>query len=429
MISPTVNVIGLGYIGLPTAIMLASHGISVVGTDSSRSLIDALSSGRLTIHEEGLDELFRQAVSGSGLSFTTEYRAADVYIVCTATPHDEDTKKADLSFVVSAVRSVLDVCGKGAIIVLESTVPPGTMDRHIRPLVSERGLKAGEDVHLVHAPERVIPGNMIRELVNNPRTIGADDPAIGERIKALYRSFSKGDIDVTDIRTAEMTKVVENTYRDVNIAFANELLKICRSDGLDVNEIIRIANKHPRVNILSPGPGVGGHCICVDPWFLVGDYPELADLIRRARLINDSMPDYVLDRVNDLLQARGKGPDRVGLYGLTYKKDVDDVRNSPSLRLLERMRGPESCSTESRGPESCSTESRGPKSYDPRLARPIAEGQYTDFDRFLRDIDVLVIMVDHSHLKQNAGRIRGKIVLDTRSCAIPWDPSNDVTLL
>ena len=413
MAEQTINVIGLGYIGLPTAMMMASHGVNVVGTDFKKSLVDTLNSGRMTFQEDGIDDLFRQAVE-NGIRFSTEYQKADIYIICVATPYNKDTKKVDPSFVVNAVHSVLEHCGKGAVIVVESTVSPGTMNKYVRPVIGEYGWKDGVDVHLVHAPERIIPGNMVRELVDNSRTIGADDPAVGERIKALYQSFCKGDIEVTDIRTAEMTKVVENTYRDINIAFANELLKICRSDGLDVNEIIRIANKHPRVNILSPGPGVGGHCISVDPWFLVGDYPELARLIRQARQINDSMPDYVLERVYELLLRHGKRPNRVGFYGLTYKEDVDDVRDSPSLQLVEKMH---------------QRLAGTPKCYDPMLDREIIEGQYLDFEQFLADIDMLVVMVGHSHLKEAAGQVRDKIVLDTRKCDIDWDPSNEVTLL
>lgn len=236
------------------------------------------------------------------------------------------------------MNEVLDVCPKGAVIIIESTISPSTIDKCVRPLVEARGLKCGEDVHLAHAPERIIPGNMIYELTHNSRTIGADEPEIAERVKALYGSFCQGEIVLTDIRTAEMTKVVENTFRDINIAFANELAQICRADGMDVNEVIRIANKHPRVNILSPGPGVGGHCISVDPWFLVGDYPDIVNVIRAARKVNDGMPNFVLKRIHTVMQEHGlTDVSRVGLYGLTYKENVDDTRESPTLQLLHIM--------------------------------------------------------------------------------------------
>ena len=253
-----VNVIGLGYIGLPTALMLASHGVEVIGTDYNKELVATLNAGRTTFKEKGLDELFADALN-SGIKFSTEYQVTDTYIVSVPTPYDKFSKKVDACYVVAAIKSVMEVCPKGATVVVESTVSPGTIDKYVRPVIEENGFKIGEDINLVHAPERIIPGNMVYELLHNNRTIGADDREVGEKIKALYSSFCQGDIVVTDIRTAEMTKVVENTFRAVNIAFANELAKICRHDNMDVYEIIRICNMHPRVNILQPGPGVGGH--------------------------------------------------------------------------------------------------------------------------------------------------------------------------
>ena len=289
-----INVIGLGYIGLPTALMLASHGVEVIGTDYNKDLVTTLNNGNTTFEEKGLDELFKSAVQ-SGIKFTTEYQKTDIYIVSVPTPYDEFSKKVDACYVISAVESVLKVCNKGAIIVIESTVSPGTIDKFIRPAIEKKGFIIGSDINLVHAPERIIPGNMVYELLYNNRTIGADNVKVGERIKKIYSSFCKGEIVITDIKTAEMTKVIENTYRAVNIAFANELAKICNYDNMDVYEIIKICNMHPRVNILQPGPGVGGHCISVDPWFLVGDYPSLTKIIWDSMLINDSMPEYVLN--------------------------------------------------------------------------------------------------------------------------------------
>jgi len=231
---------------------------------------------------------------------------------------------------------VLKVCPKGATVVIESTVSPGTIDKYVRPEIEAMGYKIGEDINLVHAPERIIPGNMVYELLHNNRTIGADSREIGEKVKAYYSSFCQGEIVVTDIRTAEMTKVVENTFRAVNIAFANELSRICRHDNMDVYEIIKICNMHPRVNILQPGPGVGGHCISVDPWFLVGDYPRLAKVIDESMKTNDSQPEFVLNRIFEIMKENGITDNRkVGLYGLTYKEDVDDFRESPTLQMLE----------------------------------------------------------------------------------------------
>lgn len=332
-----VNVIGLGYIGLPTALMLASHGNLVIGSDFNEDLVASLNAGLITFQEDGLVELFQNALL-NGIKFTTDYQTTDTYIISVPTPYDKFSKKVDACHVISAVRNVIKVCKKGASLVIESTISPGTIDKYIRPIINEAGLKIGEDINLVHAPERIIPGNMVYELKHNNRTIGADDRIIGEKIKKLYASFCQAEIVVTDIRTAEMTKVVENTFRAVNIAFANELTKICRHDELDVYEIIKICNMHPRVNILQPGPGVGGHCISVDPWFLVGDYPGLAKVIDESMKTNDSMPEFVLNRIYDIMQeCKIADISRVGLYGLTYKENVDDCRESPTLQLLENQ--------------------------------------------------------------------------------------------
>jgi len=395
-----INVIGLGYIGLPTALMFAKSGVNVIGTDYNKDLVDSLSQGKLTFREEGLEELFQEAVS-KGIKFTTEYQKTDTYIITVSTPYVNSSKKIDPKYVISSIISVLEVCEKGAIIIIESTVSPGTIDKYIRPEIQQRGFVLGKDVHLVHAPERIIPGNMIYELEHNSRTIGADDPEVGERVKELYSKFCKSEIILTDIRSAEMSKVIENTYRDVNIAFANELAKICREDNLDIYEIIRIANKHPRVNILQPGPGVGGHCISVDPWFLVGDYPDLTNLILTARKINDSMPTHVLKRIRDIMREHNiTDISKIGLYGLTYKENVDDTRESPTLQLLQRM------------DEHLAF---GVKVYDPFIKTRIVDHQFMNFEDFINEIEIIVIMVGHDHIKKNMNLIKDKLVLDTRN--------------
>ncbi|MCI8661601.1 MAG: nucleotide sugar dehydrogenase [Lachnospiraceae bacterium] len=394
-----VNVIGLGYIGLPTALMMASHGVEVVGTDYNEQLVCMLNEGHTTFKESGLDELFQEAVA-EGITFTTKYQVTDTYIVSVPTPYDKFSKKVDACYVVEAVRNVLKVAPKGAVIVIESTVSPGTIDKFVRPVIEDTGFTIGTDVHLVHAPERIIPGNMIYELIHNNRTIGADDRAVGERVKGFYGSFCQGEIVITDIRTAEMTKVVENTYRAVNIAFANELAKICRHDNMDVYEIIQICNMHPRVNILQPGPGVGGHCISVDPWFLVGDYPSLAKVIDESMKTNDGMPDFVLNRIYEIMRKEGlKDISRVGLYGLTYKENVDDMRESPTLQLLESQK------------KHLGTPLNV---YDPYITDDVVENQYHDLNDFLENIDFVVIMVGHDEIKRNLKELNDKIVLDTR---------------
>lgn len=395
-----INVIGLGYIGLPTALMFATHGVEVVGTDYNKELVETLNQGKTTFEEDGLDELFNNALK-SGIEFTTEYTHNDIYIVSVPTPYEKENKKIDPKYVISAVESVLEVCNKGAILIIESTISPGTIDRFIRPVITSKGFKIGEDVHLVHAPERIIPGNMVYELEHNSRTIGADSKEIGEKVKELYASFCKGEIVVTDIKTAEMTKVVENTFRDINIAFANELSRICRKDGMDVYEIIRIANKHPRVNILQPGPGVGGHCISVDPWFLVGDYPEIVNVIKSAREVNDGQPAFVLERLQQIMKENNiEDLSKVGIYGLTYKENVDDIRESPTLQMLEIM-----------GEEKASKV----KVFDPHVKRKVVSNQYYDFDEFVKDVDIIILMNSHDHIKENMNKIQDKILIDTKN--------------
>lgn len=392
-----VNVIGLGYIGLPTALMMASHGVEVIGTDYNKELVATLNAGKTTFKEKGLDELFQNALA-AGVKFTTEYQVTDTYIVSVPTPYDKFSKKVDACYVVEAVKDVMRVCPKGATVVVESTVSPGTIDKYVRPVIEANGFKIGEDINLVHAPERIIPGNMVYELLHNNRTIGADDKAIGEKVKKLYSSFCQGEIVVTDIRTAEMTKVVENTFRAVNIAFANELAKICRHDNMDVYEIIKICNMHPRVNILQPGPGVGGHCISVDPWFLVGDYPSLAKVIDESMKTNDGMPDFVLNRIYEIMKEKGMvDVSRVGLYGLTYKENVDDMRESPTLQMLESQE------------RHLAT---GLKVYDPFITKDVVKNQYHDLDAFLADVDMVVVMVKHTEIRENVDKLAGKVVLD-----------------
>lgn len=392
-----INVIGLGYIGLPTALMMSTHGVEVIGTDYNKELVSTLNSGNVTFKEDGIDRLFQEAIR-AGIKFTTDYQVTDTYIISVPTPYDKFSKKVNPCYVIAAVKDVLKVALRGATIVIESTVSPGTIEKFVRPEIESAGFVIGKDINIAHAPERIIPGNMLYELLNNNRTIGADDRKIGDKIAKLYASFSHGEIVVTDIKTAEMTKVVENTFRAVNIAFANELAKICRHDNMDVYEIIKICNMHPRVNILQPGPGVGGHCISVDPWFLVGDYPSLAKVIDESMKTNDGMPDFVLNRIYEIMKERGMTDiKRVGLYGLTYKENVDDMRESPTLQLLESQE------------RHLAT---GLKVYDPFIKKDVVSNQFHDLDEFLSAVDFVVIMVKHSEIKESMNKLIGKIILD-----------------
>ncbi|MHC5217990.1 nucleotide sugar dehydrogenase [Enterococcus sp. LJL128] len=391
-----INIIGLGYIGLPTALMLAANGNEVIGTDYNKELVNSLNEGKLTFEEDGLHSLFEEAL-GKGIQFVNEYISTDFYIVTVPTPYEKESKKIDPSYVIAATKKILEVCKEDTVLVIESTVSPGTIDKFIRPILSTQNKR----IFLIHAPERILPGQMIYELENNSRTIGADDSKYAERVKEVYQTFCKGDIVCTDIRTAEMSKVVENTFRAVNIAFANELTKIARHDNLDVHEIIRISNMHPRVNILNPGPGVGGHCIPVDPWFLVGDYPRYTKLISTALEINESMPKLVLQRIKDIMKENSiTDRNKIGIYGLTYKQDVDDIRESPTQQLFDLM--------EQNFAEPF-------KVYDPMIKEKILDNQELDFDKFLETSEVIVVMVPHTHLKENVSVLNGKFVLDTNN--------------
>lgn len=395
-----INVIGLGYIGLPTALILAANGNEVIGTDYNEKLVESLQNNQLTFEEDGLEELFNDALE-KGIKFEKEYSSTNFYIITVPTPYDKVDKKIDASYVIAATKKVLEVCKKGTILVIESTVSPGTIDRYIRPVIEDSNFILGEDIHLVHAPERILPGQMIQELKHNSRTIGADSIEIAEKVKAIYSTFCEAEIVCTDIRTAEMSKVVENTYRAINIAFANELTMIARHDNLDVHEIIRISNMHPRVNILNPGPGVGGHCIPVDPWFLVGDYPRLTNLVSTALEINESMPELVLKRIHDIMAENNiSDSNKVGIYGLTYKQDVDDVRESPTLQLFEKMEA---------------NFAKPFKVFDPMVKEQKFENQVMNFEEFLNDTEIVVVMVSHTHIKENKDLLSEKLVLDTNN--------------
>lgn len=394
------NVIGLGYIGLPTALMFAANGVEVVGTDLNEKLVATLNEGKLTFEEDGLEEVFNKALD-KGIEFKTEYEKTNKYIITVPTPYMAVSKQIDAKYVTAATKQVLEVCEPNTILVIESTISPGTIDKFVRPIIEEKGLKIGEDIHLVHAPERIIPGKMVYELEHNSRTIGADSKEIGEEVKSWYESFCRNEIVVTDIKTAEMSKVVENTFRDINIAFANELAKMCDREGMDVYELIRIANKHPRVNILTPGPGVGGHCISVDPWFLVGDYPDIVNVVLGAREVNDSMPQYVFDKIHKIMKENNiRDYSKVGLYGLTYKENVDDMRESPTLQLLDIF-------------EKYNIDSV--KVYDPFIKEKKFEGQVMDMNSFLDDTELVVVLVSHDEIKNNQELLRKKVIYDTRN--------------
>ena len=310
-------VIGLGYIGLPTAAMFAAHGHQVLGVDKNADIVEALNQGNVIIEEPGLEDFVKQVVNSGRLKASTALQPADVFIISVPTPITAD-KKSDMSYVEAATRETVPFLREGNLVVLESTSPVGTVDELMAPILAESGLAIGSQLFLGHSPERVIPGQILFELVHNSRIAGGINRESAQRIADLYKCFVEGDIFLTDSRTAELAKLTENTFRDVNIALANELAKICENLGINVWELIELCNKHPRVNIHQPGPGVGGHCIAVDPWFIVEKQPETALLIHQARLINDSMPGYVLQRIKELLAGIEKP--KVAVLGVTYSR-------------------------------------------------------------------------------------------------------------
>ncbi|MFN6263481.1 MAG: UDP-N-acetyl-D-mannosamine dehydrogenase [Chromatiaceae bacterium] len=338
----TVSVIGLGYIGLPTAAMLASRKLRVIGVDVNQYAVDTINQGKIHIIEPDLDLLVNAAVTGGYLSAQTKAAPADAFMIAVPTPFFDDLSP-DLSYVEAAAKSIAPVLVKGNLVVLESTSPVGTTElmckwiKEVRPDLTLPTDSNSPDIHVAYCPERVLPGKVVQELISNDRIVGGLTPACSEMAKQLYRTFVAGELLETDARTAEMSKLTENSFRDVNIAFANELSLICDKLNINVWELIRMANRHPRVNILTPGAGVGGHCIAVDPWFIVHSAPEQARLIRTAREVNDFKPEWVLQKVMTTVANHPLNKPSVACFGLAFKPDIDDLRESPALHIVNKL--------------------------------------------------------------------------------------------
>ncbi|MCC8015319.1 MAG: nucleotide sugar dehydrogenase [Eubacterium sp.] len=328
-------VIGIGYVGLPTAAMFASKGHKVVGFDVNKKAVNALNRGEIIIEEPGLKELVKQVVESGNLTGSTECpEDSDVYIIAVPTPINPD-KTADMRYVETATRSIVPNLREGNIVILESTSPPRTVEDLMLPILKESGLEMGTQVYVAHSPERILPGQVLYELRTNSRIVGGINDESAQAVKALYEDICEGEICITTATTAEMCKLMENTFRDVNIALANELAKMSEELGVNAWEVISLANKHPRVNLHSPGPGVGGHCIALDPWFLV-EKSKNALLINQGRLINDSMPEYVFEKIKETIG--GFNGQLITLLGVTYKPDIDDVRESPIMKLWSMLK-------------------------------------------------------------------------------------------
>lgn len=399
-----VCVVGLGYIGLPTAVMFANHGLRVHGVDINEKAVQMIRNKQLHIEETGLQERLNEAIDSGNLTVATTPETADVFIIAVPSPINPD-KTANLDYVRAATASIVPYVRKGNLVVLESTVPPRTVEDVMLPILRQTGLDIGTELFVSHSPERVIPGRIFEELMNNDRIVGGINEESSRLTAELYKTFVKGTIHLTDATTAEMVKVMENTYRDVNIAFANELAKMSEKIGIDVWEAIRLANFHPRVNIHFPGPGVGGHCIAVDPWFLVELQPELAKIIRLARETNDSMPEYTALKIKHILQEKGIQHGRVAVFGLAFKGNVDDMRESPSLEVIHHL--------EQLGIDYTA--------YDPHIKENELNRQTQQLEEAVRHADMVVILTDHHEFKQlqpeQVGELmRTKIVFDTKHC-------------
>lgn len=329
-------VLGLGYIGLPTASVLASNGYKVLGVDVRPNVVDTVNSGNIHIEEPGLQTVVRAAIQSGNLRAATQPARADVFILAVPTPLIERTKTADMHYVKEAAEAIVPHLSPDNLVILESTSPPGTCRNLVAPILETSGLKVGGDIHLAHCPERVLPGRILTEIIQNDRIIGGIDDISAQRAKDLYSAFVEGEIFLTEATTAEMVKLIENTFRDVNIALANETALLCEQAGISFWDVVRLANRHPRVNVHRAGPGVGGHCISVDPWFLVEQFPDTANLIHTARRRNDAMPLHVVSRVLELLAGCEKP--KAAILGLAFKGNVDDCRESPSLVVIDELR-------------------------------------------------------------------------------------------
>lgn len=392
--------VGLGYIGLPTSIMFAKHGVDVLGVDVNIEAVESLNHGQIHIEEPGLQEAFEEVLESGNFKASLTPREADAFIIAVPTPNNDDQyESCDISIVMQATESIVPYLKKGNTVIVESTIAPRTIDDHVKPYLESQGYKIGEDLYLVHCPERVLPGKILEELVYNNRIIGGVTPACVEAGKKVYSTFVKGEMIETNARTAEMSKLMENTYRDLNIALANEIAKI--SDHLNINvlDVIEMANKHPRVNIHHPGPGVGGHCLAVDPYFIIAKDPEHSPLIQTGRKINRSMPMFVVDKVKQILSELTA--EKVTVFGLTYKGDVDDIRESPAFDIYELLR------------EKLHVDV---VAYDPHVKLDFVE---KDMEKAVEGSSLVLVLSDHSEFKtlrdQHFKNMKHRIIFDTKN--------------
>ena len=390
-----INVIGLGYIGLPTAATFSKYGIEVIGVDVNPQIIETLKEGRIHIEEPGLLDIIKEDIERGTLTFSTSPVESDAFIIAVPTPNNKDEyKSCDTTYVLKATESILPVLKKGDLVVIESTIAPRTTEDYVLPILEQAGFKVGEDIYLAHCPERVLPGQILFELINNNRIIGGITPNCTEKASELYSSFVKGELIKTEAKTAEMSKLMENTFRDVNIALANELTRICNKLDINVLDVIEMANKHPRVNIHQPGIGVGGHCLAVDPYYIHAKAPELANIIKLSRDTNSDMPNYVVDNTRKILG--GTNGQTISILGVTYKPNVDDVRESPALKIIEEL-------------EKLNYKI---KIHDPH----VNNSNYVSLEEATTNTDLVLVLVGHNEFKNITNNSNIKLIFDPSNC-------------
>lgn len=391
-------IIGQGYIGLPTATLFADNGCEVVGVDINQDLIDDLNKGIVYIEEPGLKEKLNLAITNKNYYASTKPEKSDVFIITVPTPTNTNDLSCDLSYVISACETVIPYLEKGNIIIIESTIAPMSTDNIIKPIFEKEGYKVGKDLYLAHCPERVLPGKIMEELINNDRIVGGITLKCSNKAANIYETFVKGKIMKTEAKTAEMSKCMENTFRDVNIALANELTKVCSKIGVNALDVIELANKHPRVNIHSPGPGVGGHCLAIDPYFIYAQAPEEAKLIKLARDINNSMPQFVVDKTKEILE--GVENPKIAILGVAYKGNTGDIRESPALKVCEILKN---------------------EGFEINIHDPHVKNEnYYCFEEAIQGADICLVLSDHDEFKDLDldlinEKMKNKIIFDTKN--------------
>jgi len=405
-------IVGQGYIGLPTAALFAKNGCEVLGVDVNEEIVNKLNQGIAHIEEPGITEAIKNAVEKGHYHASLKPEEANTFIITVPTPYVKDDLSCDLSYVISACNSILPVLNKGNVVIIESTIAPMSTDEVIKPIFENEGYVIGEDLFLAHCPERVLPGQIMEELVNNNRIVGGITPECTRKAADVYRTFVKGEIIETEAKTAELSKCMENTFRDVNIALANELAKICAEIGVNALDVIEMANKHPRVNLHSPGPGVGGHCLAIDPYFIYAKAPETAKIIKLARDTNNSMPGFVIENTGKILSKIDPDAHKISVFGVSYKGNTDDARESPAFEIIAGLK--------SAGYEI--------DIHDPHFDNP----DYKDFDEATKDSSLVLILTDHNQFKDLDyetinKNMKTKIIFDTKN--IIKDVPEDVTLI